>query len=506
MTRTPDREVDAQAVGFPEFVWIWNETQTLGTPRHHVRMARWLATRWHGTGGREGLLMAFRNSGKSTIVGLFCAWVLWLRPDARILIMAADHALAKKMVRNVKRIIERHPLTRALVPPRRDQWASDQFTVARPGELRDPSMLAKGIGANITGSRADLIVCDDVEVPNTCNTSPKRADLRARLAELDYVLVPGGMQLYVGTPHTFYTIYAARTRPEAGEDHPFLQGFNRLEIPLLDSAGASAWPERFPEASIEGIRRRTGPNKFLSQMLLQPVNIAEGRLDPDRLRLYEADVDYAEGNGEALLTIDGRRMVSASCCWDPAWGVNSRGDGSVVAALFSDADGGYWLHRVRWLQADPHGVDDEATQQCRQVAAFVRDLHLPAVRVETNGLGRFLPGLLRRELATAGVRAAVIEAAASRSKDDRILEAFDAVLAAGALSAHRSVWETPLVAEMREWQPGGGGRDDGLDAVATCLLAEPVRLSRRFPASSARPVADWRPGGGNWKARTDFSV
>lgn len=501
---------ETPAVSFAEFIWIWNETQGLTTPPHHRRMARWLSRRWARQDqdqdqdqDRQGVLMAFRNSGKSTLVGLFCAWVLRAHPDARILVLAADHALAKKMVRNVKRVIERHPLTQTLVPPRRDQWASDQFTVARPGELRDPSMLAKGIGANITGSRADLIVCDDVEVPNTCNTAPKRADLRARLHELDYVLVPGGMQLYVGTPHTFYSIYGRQPRPDAGEERAFLDGFARLEIPLLDSAGRSAWPERFPLVVVEAIRRRTGPNKFLSQMMLQPVNIAEGRLDPDRLRLYAAGLDYQEGNGEALLRIDGRRMVSASCCWDPAYGARTGGDGSVVAAVFADAEGGYWLHRIQWLTADIETEDDEATQQCRQVARFVRDLHLPAVRLETNGLGKFLPGLLRRELAALGLAVPVIEAPASRAKADRIIDAFDAILAAGALHAHRSVWETPFVAEMREWQPGGVGRDDGLDAVAACLLAEPVRLTRA--GTAARP-ASWRPGGGQWTARTDFPV
>ena len=45
---------------------------------------------------------------------------------------------------------------------------------------------------------------------------------------------------------------------------------------------------------------------------------------------------------------------------------------------------------------------DPATQQCRAVASLARELLLPAIRVETNGLGRFLPALLRRELAQAG--------------------------------------------------------------------------------------------------------
>ncbi|MCB2102302.1 MAG: phage terminase large subunit, partial [Rhodobacterales bacterium] len=450
---------------FPEFVWLWTERQGQALPDLHLRIARWLEARWRG-GDRELLLMAFRNSGKSTLVGLFCAWLLLERPDLRILVMAADLALARKMVRNVKRVIERHPLTGPLKPPRLDQWASDQFTVNRAAEWRDPSMLAKGIGANVTGSRADVVICDDVEVPNTCDTPAKRQDLRARLAELDYVLVPGGTQLYVGTPHAHASIYAADPPPGEGEgegrDRPFLDGFHRLVLPILNDAGHSRWPERFPAERIARIRRRTGPNKFASQLLLQPVPLSDGRLDADLVKLYDDDLDYRPGNGESVLRIGEKRLVSASCWWDPAFGAPGRGDASVIAAVYSCAQGHAWLHRVAYLTHDPAlartGGADAASQLCAQVADFVAAGHLPSVTVETNGLGRFLPGLLRRVLAERvaagrGGPCAVIETASTRSKDLRILEAFDAILAAGRLHAHRSVWATPLPREMREWRP-----------------------------------------------------
>ena len=492
-------------VDFDVFVALWNNAQGLETPALHVEMAAWLQDQWR-TGRRELLLTAFRNSGKSTLVGLFSAWLLRAEPDLRILVLAADLALARKMVRNVKRIIERHPLTRGLKPARADQWASEQFTVNRRAELRDPSMLARGIGANLTGSRADVVICDDVEVPNTCDTAPKRADLRARLAEIEYVLVPGGLQLYVGTPHTYYTIYAREARGDAGEDKPFLHGFTRLALPLLGDDGASRWPERFPITRIEALRRRSGPNKFKSQMLLQPVNILDSRLDPDKLCPYADDLHYAERNGKAVLSLGARRLVSASCWWDPAYGAPGGGDGSVIACVFTGVDGTYYLHRVAYLETDPAAAEDPATQQCRRVAAFLRDNFLPAVMLETNGLGRFLPGLLRGELAAAAVDAAVVERTSQRAKDLRIVEAFDAVLDAGRLHAHDSVWETPFVREMREWLPGGKVRDDGLDAVSGCLLAEPVRLARVTRTDDMPPRPRWRGDGGPFKAKTDFPL
>jgi hypothetical protein len=276
-------------------------------------------------------------------------------------------------------------------------------------------------------------------------------------------------------------------------------------VPLLDEQGRCRWPERFTSERIDAIRLRTGPAKFDSQMMLRPHSIIEGRLDPDRLRLYEDDLCYTEGNREARLTLANRRLVSASCWWDPSYGSPAEGDASVVAAVFTDDQGGYWLHRVRYLRHDPGQTDavDEATQLCRQVAAFARDLHLPAVSLETNGLGRFLPGLLRQELRALNVACAVVERSSNRAKDLRIIDTFDAVLAASRLAAHRSVWDTPFIEEMREWRSGGRGRDDGLDAVAGCLLSEPVRLPRAATGElPARP--NWRCGAAGFLAESDF--
>jgi len=166
---------------FRLFVVLWNQMQNLSTPDIHLDICSWLEQRWQ-QGDKELLLMAFRSAGKSTLVGLFAAWLLYRQPDLRILVLAAEGTLAKKMVRNVKRIIERHPLTPNLKPERADQWASDRFTVKRMMELRDPSMLARGMTSNITGSRADIIICDDVEVPSTCDSAEKREGLREKLA------------------------------------------------------------------------------------------------------------------------------------------------------------------------------------------------------------------------------------------------------------------------------------------------------------------------------------
>lgn len=488
-------------LNFAVFVALWNRLQGQGTPTVHFRIALWLEEQWRGP-RRRSLLMAFRSCGKSTLVGLFCAWLLWRNPDLRILVLAADLALARKMVRNVKRIIERHPLTAKLKPDRADQWGGDRFTVRRTLELRDPSMLAKSITTNITGTRADVVICDDVEVPKTCDTAWKREEMRERLLELDYILVPGGAQLYVGTPHSWFTLYADEPRRDSGEDREFLHGFERLVIPVWNETHDSVWPERFSRETIEATAVRTGPAHFSSQMLCRPVSISEGRLDPDALGLYDDELSYCESGCKPVLSLGGRKLVSASCFWDPAYG-REGGDRSIVAVVYCDADGGYFLHHVAVIAVDPRLPEDPASQQCRQVARLARRFHLPSVALESNGLGKFLPGLLRKALGEEGVMCPVRELTSRRPKQVRILEAFDAILAARALHVHRSVLQTPFIEEMREWQPGkNGGHDDALDAVAGALSLQPVRIGRVYGLSRASWTGSSQPA----RAASEFNV
>lgn len=492
-------------ISFFEFVYIWFKLQGLRVPKHQKRIALWLAALKSAENQRRGLLMAFRNSGKSTLVGLFCAWILFRNPSERILVMAADYALAKKMVRNVKRIIEQHPLTYGLKPSRLDQWAADQFTVNRVIELRDPSMLAKGLGANITGLRADVIICDDVEVPKNCDSSIKREELRNRLDELDYILTPQGLQLYIGTPHTYYTIYQVSETETSKECKPYLLGFRTLKLPLLDKNGHSVWPERFSDNEVASIRIRSGENKFLSQMMLEPVNITESVLNPDLLRPYRQEIEMQSLNGRGVLKIGSVRMLSASCWWDPSF-ASAKGDSSVVACVFTSEDGTCWLHDVEYIKISEADDDNQAALQCRKVIAFLRRNYLPSVRVESNGIGKFLPSILRQELKREGLHLAVIEAVSHENKQQRILEAFEVLLAARALYVHEKIWNTPFISEMREWSYSGSVHDDALDAVAGCLLSEPIRLPQTITSAQMTLAPSWSGSSMAYRAQTKFEI
>ncbi len=189
-----------------DFIDVWNDFLGLSMPMHHRCMVEFLCNVLCGD-TRRGLMMAFRHSGKSSVVGAFVAYVLSVRPESKILILSAEQNLATRMVTHIKNIIESHPGCQHLVPRVKKEWSSDRITVARRPGMREPSVVCQGLHGNITGLRADLIICDDVEVPNTCNTAIKREQMRERLKELDFILSPDGAMIYIGTPHAKDTIY-----------------------------------------------------------------------------------------------------------------------------------------------------------------------------------------------------------------------------------------------------------------------------------------------------------
>ena len=125
---------------------------------------------------------------------------------------------------------------------------------------------------------------------------------------------------------------------------------------------------------------------------------------------------------------------------------------------------------------------------------------MPSVTVETNGIGKFLPAILRREIAKSNHHASVVEHHSHINKSQKIIEGVDAVMAAENLYVHDSVSHTPFLNEMREWRPTSTkAKDDGLDAVASALLQDPIRIAGGKQKGTRK---NWSPASQIFKAKT----
>ena len=249
---------------------------------------------------------------------------------------------------------------------------------------------------------------------------------------------------------------------------PFLRGYRELKIPIISPDGTPAWPEMFPAACLEELRQTVGARYFSAQMMLEFIAPDRAKLDPDALRLYSDDFNpHTARLGEHTVT-------GATVYWDPSTG-RKNADGSVCILLYrDDKTKNLFIHDVAYLVVPDDEVHPLA-RQCEMVLCFMQRHGIYRICVETNGLGNALPEIMRDVCARRNVTVTIQKIINHQRKETRILDAIEPVLTAGRLHAHVRIQSTPLIAEMLGWTPVGTiGHDDGLDALAGAICAQPI--------------------------------
>lgn len=156
---------------------------------------------------RRFILQAFRGIGKSFITCAFVVWKLWNYPDFKFMIVSASKERADANSVFIKRIIDLLPFLHELKPGPGQRDSSLAFDVGPAKPDHSPSVKSVGITGQLTGSRADILIADDVEVPNNSATQTARDHLGELVKEFDAILKPGGTIIYLGTPQTEMTLY-----------------------------------------------------------------------------------------------------------------------------------------------------------------------------------------------------------------------------------------------------------------------------------------------------------
>jgi hypothetical protein len=101
------------------------------------------------------------------------------------------------------------PICQHLVAKEGQRWSKIAFDVAPAKASGSPSVKSVGVTGQLTGSRADIIIADDVEVPNNSMTHMMREKLAETVKEFDAVLKPDGRIIYLGTPQCEMSLYNA---------------------------------------------------------------------------------------------------------------------------------------------------------------------------------------------------------------------------------------------------------------------------------------------------------
>jgi hypothetical protein len=123
------------------------------------------------------------------------------------MVVSASKARADDFSTFTQRIITELPICRHLVAKDGQRWSKIAFDVAPAKASGSPSVKSVGVTGQLTGSRADVIIADDVEVPNNSMTHMMRERLAESVKEFDAVLKPEGKIIYLGTPQNEMSLY-----------------------------------------------------------------------------------------------------------------------------------------------------------------------------------------------------------------------------------------------------------------------------------------------------------
>lgn len=239
---------------FPEGVWgayedfrnflylVW---QHLGLPEPTAaqyeiahRLQHGVDTYEHSQGitvdrTREDIIRCFRSLGKSYITSAYAIWRLMRNPrDEKILVVSATGSKAKEFVAQTKGILESMDLVHWLLEGNRESGAArrdmaDQFDVANASLSQSYSVAARGITGQITGSRATILIADDIEVERNSLTEEARQRI-VRVIQSDFVPITKtehgkGDIILLGTPQTEESVYNKLVTE---------MGFNCFTIPV----------------------------------------------------------------------------------------------------------------------------------------------------------------------------------------------------------------------------------------------------------------------------------
>ena len=445
---------------------LWSQLDLPEPTRAQYAIANYLQ---HGP--KRLQIQAFRGVGKSWITGAFVLWTLFNEPEKKIMIISASKERADNMSIFLQKLIIETPWLSHLQPKSDDaRWSRISFDVnCSPSQA--PSVKSVGITGQLTGSRADLMILDDVEVPGNSMTEMMREKLLQLCTEAESILTPkdDSRIMYLGTPQTTFTIY----RKLAERNYrPFvwparvprkLANYEGLLAPQLQEdieQGATAWdvtdPDRFSNEDLIEREASMGRSNFMLQFMLDtslsdaekfPLKMADlviTSINPDTAPdsvvwcsdpkncLKELPTVGLPGDyfySPMQLQGEWEPYAERICSVDPS----GRGSDETAAAYISQRNGFLYLHEMR---AYKDGYSDntllDILKGCKKYKAST-------LLIESNFGDGIVGELFKKHIQNLTMNIGIEETRANVRKEDRIIDALEPVLNQHRLVIDRSV-------------------------------------------------------------------
>lgn len=258
----------------------------------------------------KALIELPRDHGKSFQVCARIVWELGRNPSLRVKIVCATSTIAAERSRFLRAALSENEWVKQVFPQivPAEPWIAEKFTIARPAEVIGPSVAAFGVGAGSTGTRADLLVCDDIVDVHALGTAAERKRVADYFHEnLMNLLEPDGRFWGLFTPWHADDLNA-RLKKNGAFAH-----FRQAVGPDFEPV----WPQKWPAEKLMARRDEIGALSFARGYRLVPIAEETALIRREWVRFWESEAECER----IVLSID------------PAVGTSAKSDASALVVL-----------------------------------------------------------------------------------------------------------------------------------------------------------------------------
>jgi len=446
---------------------LWGQLDLPSPTRAQYAIADYLQ---HGP--KRLQIQAFRGVGKSWITGAFVLWTLFNDAERKIMIISASKERADNMSIFLQKLIIETPWLSQLQPKSDDsRWSRISFDVnCSPHQA--PSVKSVGITGQLTGSRADLMILDDVEVPGNSMTELMREKLLQLCTEAEAILTPKNDSriMYLGTPQTTFTIY----RKLAERNYrPFVwparyprssnitqyEGLLAPEVQADMDEGVEEWAptdSRFTDEDLLEREASMGRSNYMLQFQLDT-----SLSDAEKFPLKMADLIVTSVNPKSApqniiwcsdpanvikdaptvglpgdyfyspmqMQGDWSEYTETICSVDPS----GRGTDETAVCYLSQKNGLIYLHEVRAYR------DGYSDNTLLDILRGCKKFGVTSLVIETNFGDGIVSELFKKHLIQTKQNIHIEEVRANVRKEDRIIDSLEPVLNQHRLIVDRGV-------------------------------------------------------------------
>ena len=446
---------------------LWEELNLPSPTRAQYAIADYLQ---HGP--KRLQIQAFRGVGKSWITGAFVLWTLFNDPERKIMIITSSKQRADNMSIFLQKLIIETPWLSHLQPKSDDsRWSRISFDVnCSPHQA--PSVKSVGITGQLTGSRADLMILDDIEVPGNSMTELMREKLLQLCTEAESILTPkdDSRIMYLGTPQTTFTVYrklAERSYrpfvwpsryPRKGKLSQY-EGLLAPQIVEDIEDGVEEWTctdDRFDNNDLIEREASMGRSNFMLQFQLD-TSLSDAEKFPLKMAdLVVTSVNPTTAPDNVVWCSDPSNVIKDAptvglpgdyfyspmqlsgewtpytetiCSVDPS----GRGTDETAAAFLSQKNGFLYLHEMRAYR------DGYSDNTLLDILRGCRKYNVTKLVIETNFGDGIVCELFKKHLQQTNQAIDVEEVRANVRKEDRIIDSLEPILNQHRLIIDRAV-------------------------------------------------------------------